>query len=431
VFVLVSLLVCLIPTTIGGLLSAIGIAGMDRLVQRNVLAMSGRAVEAAGDVHTLLLDKTGTITLGNRQASEFVPVRGVAEQELADAAQLSSLADETPEGRSIVVLAKDKYGIRGRELSEKHAVFVPFTAQTRMSGVDFDGRQVRKGAADAISKFVTANGGAVSVELTAIVEKISRAGGTPLVVAERTRPLGVIHLKDIVKGGIRERFNDLRAMGIKTVMITGDNPLTAASIAAEAGVDDFLAEATPEDKMRLIRKEQQDGKLVAMTGDGTNDAPALAQADVGVAMNTGTQAAKEAGNMVDLDSSPTKLIDIVEIGKQLLMTRGALTTFSIANDVAKYFAIIPAMFAVAFPVLMTLNIMGLKTPQSAILSAVIFNAVIIVALVPLALRGVKYRAMSAEALLRRNLLIYGVGGVIVPFIGIKVIDMIITTLRLA
>jgi K+-transporting ATPase ATPase B chain len=431
VFVLVALLVCLIPTTIGGLLSAIGIAGMDRLVQRNVLAMSGRAVEAAGDVHTLLLDKTGTITLGNRQASEFVPLSGVAERELADAAQLSSLADETPEGRSIVVLAKEKYGIRGRELSDKHAVFVPFTAQTRMSSVDFNGRQVRKGAADAISKFVTANGGAVSVELTAIVEKISRAGGTPLVVAERTRPLGVIHLKDIVKGGIRERFNDLRAMGIRTVMITGDNPLTAASIASEAGVDDFLAEATPEDKMRLIRKEQQEGKLVAMTGDGTNDAPALAQADVGVAMNTGTQAAKEAGNMVDLDSSPTKLIDIVAIGKQLLMTRGALTTFSIANDVAKYFAIIPAMFAAAFPVLMTLNVMGLKTPQSAILSAVIFNAVIIVALVPLALRGVKYHAMSADALLRRNLLLYGVGGVIVPFIGIKIIDVLITTLGLA
>ena len=431
VFVLVALLVCLIPTTIGGLLSAIGIAGMDRLVQRNVLAMSGRAVEAAGDVHTLLLDKTGTITLGNRQAAEFVPLSGVAEQELADAAQLSSLADETPEGRSIVVLAKDKYGIRGRELSDKHAVFVPFTAQTRMSGMDFNGRQVRKGAADAINKFVAANGGAVSVELTAIVEKISRAGGTPLVVAERTRPLGVIHLKDIVKGGIRERFNDLRAMGIRTVMITGDNPLTAASIASEAGVDDFLAEATPEDKMRLIRQEQQDGKLVAMTGDGTNDAPALAQADVGVAMNSGTQAAKEAGNMVDLDSSPTKLIDIVAIGKQLLMTRGALTTFSIANDVAKYFAIIPAMFAAAFPVLMTLNVMGLKTPQSAILSAVIFNAVIIVALVPLALGGVKYHAMSAEALLRRNLLLYGVGGVIVPFIGIKIIDVLITTLGLA
>jgi K+-transporting ATPase ATPase B chain len=431
VFVLVSLLVCLIPTTIGGLLSAIGIAGMDRLVQRNVLAMSGRAVEAAGDVHTLLLDKTGTITFGNRQATEFVPVSGVTERELADAAQLSSLADETPEGRSIVVLAKEKYEIRGRELAEHHAVFVPFTAQTRMSGINLDGREVRKGAADAIAKYVTANGGTVPRELSAVVDRIARAGGTPLVVAERARALGVVHLKDIVKGGIRERFAALRAMGIKTVMITGDNPLTAASIAGEAGVDDFLAQATPEDKMALIKKEQRDGKLVAMTGDGTNDAPALAQADVGVAMNSGTQAAKEAGNMVDLDSSPTKLIDIVEIGKQLLMTRGALTTFSIANDVAKYFAIIPAMFAVAFPVLMTLNVMGLKTPESAILSAVIFNALIIVALVPLALRGVAYRAMSAEALLRRNLLIYGVGGVIVPFIGIKVIDVIITTLRLA
>jgi K+-transporting ATPase ATPase B chain len=393
--------------------------------------MSGRAVEAAGDVHTLLLDKTGTITLGNRQAAEFAPLPGVTERELADAAQLSSLADETPEGRSIVVLAKEKYGIRGRELSDKGTVFVPFTAQTRMSGVDIDGRQVRKGAADAIGRFVAANGGAAPSDLQTIVERISRSGGTPLVVAERTRPLGVVHLKDIVKGGIRERFSDLRAMGIRTVMITGDNPLTAASIAAEAGVDDFLAEATPEDKMRLIRREQQDGKLVAMTGDGTNDAPALAQADVGVAMNTGTQAAKEAGNMVDLDSSPTKLIDIVEIGKQLLMTRGALTTFSIANDVAKYFAIIPAMFAATFPVLMALNVMGLKTPESAILSAVIFNALIIVALVPLALRGVAYRAMTAEALLRRNLLIYGVGGVIVPFIGIKLIDVVITALSLA
>ena len=431
VFVLVALLVCLIPTTIGGLLSAIGIAGMDRLVQRNVLATSGRAVEAAGDVHTLLLDKTGTITLGNRQAAEFVALDGVNERELADAAQLSSLADETPEGRSIVVLAKERYGIRGRELADKSAVFVPFTAQTRMSGVDLNGRQVRKGAADAIGRFVAANGGAMPVNLQAIVERISRSGGTPLVVAERTRPLGVVHLKDIVKGGIRERFNDLRAMGIRTVMITGDNPLTAASIAAEAGVDDFMAEATPEDKMRLIRREQQDGRLVAMTGDGTNDAPALAQADVGVAMNSGTQAAREAGNMVDLDSSPTKLIDIVEIGKQLLMTRGALTTFSIANDVAKYFAIIPAMFSATFPVLMTLNVMGLKTPESAILSAVIFNALIIVALVPLALRGVAYRAMTAEALLRRNLLIYGAGGVIVPFIGIKIIDVVITALHLA
>jgi K+-transporting ATPase ATPase B chain len=431
VFVLVSLLVCLIPTTIGGLLSAIGIAGMDRLVQRNVLAMSGRAVEAAGDVHTLLLDKTGTITFGNRQATEFVPVSGVTERDLADAAQLASLADETPEGRSIVVLAKEKYSIRGRELSDKNAVFVPFTAQTRMSGVDLDGRQIRKGAADAIGRYVQSSGGAVIGELQAIVDRIARSGGTPLVVAERSRALGVVHLKDIVKGGIRERFAALRAMGIKTVMITGDNPLTAASIAAEAGVDDFLAEATPEDKMTLIKREQHDGKLVAMTGDGTNDAPALAQADVGVAMNTGTQAAKEAGNMVDLDSSPTKLIDIVEIGKQLLMTRGALTTFSIANDVAKYFAIIPAMFAVAFPVLTTLNIMKLRTPESAILSAVIFNALIIVALVPLALGGVKYHAMNAEALLRRNLVIYGVGGVIVPFIGIKIIDVIITLMRLA
>jgi K+-transporting ATPase ATPase B chain len=431
VFVLVSLLVCLIPTTIGGLLSAIGIAGMDRLVQRNVLAMSGRAVEAAGDVHTLLLDKTGTITLGNREATEFIPLQGVTEQQLADAAQLSSLADETPEGRSIVVLAKEKYAIRGRELADKGPVFVPFTAQTRMSGVNLDGREIRKGAADAIVQYVTGNGGTASPELKSIVDKIARAGGTPLVVAERTHALGVVHLKDIVKGGIRERFTALRAMGIKTVMITGDNPLTAASIANEAGVDDFLAEATPEDKMALIKREQREGKLVAMTGDGTNDAPALAQADVGVAMNTGTQAAKEAGNMVDLDSSPTKLLDIVEIGKQLLMTRGALTTFSIANDVAKYFAIIPAMFAAAFPVLMALNVMGLKTPESAILSAVIFNALIIVALVPLALRGVAYRAMSAEALLRRNLLIYGVGGVIVPFIGIKIIDVIITTLRLA
>jgi potassium-transporting ATPase ATP-binding subunit len=431
VFVLVALLVCLIPTTIGGLLSAIGIAGMDRLVQRNVLAMSGRAVEAAGDVHTLLLDKTGTITLGNRQATEFIPVSGVGERELADAAQLSSLADETPEGRSIVVLAKEKYGIRGRELADKGALFIPFTAQTRMSGVNLNGIQVRKGAADAIGAFVESNGGKVPPELLSAVERIARAGGTPLVVADRARALGVVHLKDIVKGGIRERFDALRAMGIRTVMITGDNPLTAASIAAEAGVDDFLAQATPEDKMRLIRREQQDGKLVAMTGDGTNDAPALAQADVGVAMNTGTQAAKEAGNMVDLDSSPTKLIDIVEIGKQLLMTRGALTTFSIANDVAKYFAIIPAMFAAAFPVLMTLNVMGLRTPQSAILSAVIFNAVIIVALVPLALRGIAYRAMSADALLRRNLLVYGAGGVIVPFVGIKAIDIVITALGLA
>jgi potassium-transporting ATPase ATP-binding subunit len=431
VFVLVALLVCLIPTTIGGLLSAIGIAGMDRLVQRNVLAMSGRAVEAAGDVHTLLLDKTGTITLGNRQATEFIPLPGVTGQEIADAAQLSSLADETPEGRSIVVLAKERYGLRGRNLAEHGTVFVPFTAQTRMSGVDLNGRQVRKGAADAIERYVAARGGSVVPELKAIVDRIARAGGTPLVVAEQTRALGVVHLKDIVKGGIRERFTQLRAMGIRTVMITGDNPLTAASIANEAGVDDFLAEATPEDKMALIKREQREGKLVAMTGDGTNDAPALAQADVGVAMNTGTQAAKEAGNMIDLDSSPTKLLDIVEIGKQLLMTRGALTTFSIANDVAKYFAIIPAMFAVAFPVLTTLNVMGLETPQSAILSAVIFNALIIVGLVPLALRGIRYRPMSAEALLRRNLLIYGAGGIVVPFVGIKIIDVIITMLRLA
>ena len=430
-FVLISLLVCLIPTTIGGLLSAIGIAGMDRLVQKNVLAMSGRAVEAAGDVHTLLLDKTGTITFGNRQATEFLPLPGVSDVQLADAAQLSSLADETPEGRSIVVLAKEKYGIRGRELSDKGAVFVPFTAQTRMSGVDLGGREIRKGAADAIERYVVASGGVAAAELRAIVERIARSGGTPLVVAERSRALGVVHLKDVVKGGIRERFAALRAMGIRTVMITGDNPLTAASIAAEAGVDDFLAQATPEDKMALIKREQQEGKLVAMTGDGTNDAPALAQADVGVAMNTGTQAAKEAGNMVDLDSNPTKLIDIVEIGKQLLMTRGALTTFSIANDVAKYFAIIPAMFVVAFPALIALNVMGLKTPQSAILSAVIFNALIIVMLVPLALRGVSYKAMSAEALLRRNLLIYGVGGLVAPFAGIKIIDIVITTLGLA
>ncbi|HEY2431086.1 MAG TPA: potassium-transporting ATPase subunit KdpB [Vicinamibacterales bacterium] len=431
VFVLVSLLVCLIPTTIGGLLSAIGIAGMDRLVQRNVLAMSGRAVEAAGDVHTLLLDKTGTITFGNRQATEFRPAPGIGDAALADAAQLASLADETPEGRSIVVLAKQQYNIRGRDLAAHEATFIPFTAQTRMSGVDVDGRRIRKGAADAIERFVMQQGSAFPVELRQQVDRIAREGGTPLVVAEGPRALGVVHLKDIVKGGIRERFAALRAMGIRTVMITGDNPLTAASIASEAGVDDFLAEATPEDKMALIKREQADGKLVAMTGDGTNDAPALAQADVGVAMNTGTQAAKEAGNMVDLDSSPTKLIDIVEIGKQLLMTRGALTTFSIANDVAKYFAIIPAMFAAAFPVLMALNVMGLRTPQSAILSAVIFNALIIVALVPLALRGVTYRAMSAEALLRRNLFIYGVGGIVAPFIGIKIIDIVITALRLA
>jgi K+-transporting ATPase ATPase B chain len=431
VFVLVSLLVCLIPTTIGGLLSAIGIAGMDRLIQHNVLAMSGRAVEAAGDVHTLLLDKTGTITLGNRQASEFIPLPGVTEATLADAAQLASLADETPEGRSIVVLAKQKYGIRGRELAPHQALFVPFTAQTRMSGVDLDGREIRKGAADSVAKYVAANGGTPTPELSAIVERIARAGGTPLVVAERNRVLGVIHLKDVIKGGMRERFAALRAMGIKTVMITGDNPLTAAAIASEAGVDDFLAEATPEDKMALIKQEQRAGKLVAMTGDGTNDAPALAQADVGVAMNTGTQAAKEAGNMVDLDSNPTKLIEIVEIGKQLLMTRGTLTTFSIANDVAKYFAIIPAMFLATFPALGALNIMGLKTPESAILSAVIFNALIIVALVPLALKGVQFRPLSAAALLRRNLLIYGLGGIVAPFVGIKLIDMLITAIGLA
>jgi potassium-transporting ATPase ATP-binding subunit len=430
-FVLVSLLVCLIPTTIGGLLSAIGIAGMDRLVQHNVLAMSGRAVEAAGDVHTLLLDKTGTITLGNRQATELLPAPGVTIDELVDAAQLASLADETPEGRSIVVLAKERYGLRGRELAQHGTTFIPFTAQTRMSGVDLDGRRVRKGAADAIARFLGDQDGSMPGAVTATVEGISKAGGTPLVVADRSRALGVIHLKDIVKGGMRERFHQLRGIGIKTVMITGDNPLTAAAIAREAGVDDFLAEATPEDKMALIRREQKEGKLVAMTGDGTNDAPALAQADVGVAMNTGTQAAKEAGNMVDLDSNPTKLIEIVEIGKQLLMTRGTLTTFSIANDVAKYFAIIPAMFMTAYPLLGALNIMRLETPQSAILSAVIFNALIIVALVPLALRGVRFRPMSASALLRRNLLIYGLGGVIAPFVGIKIIDVVITALGLA
>ena len=429
--VLISLLVCLIPTTIGALISAIGIAGMDRLVQHNVLAMSGRAVEAAGDVDTLLLDKTGTITPGNRQATEFMPVAGVSSAELADAAQLSSLADETPEGRSIVVLAKEKYKIRGRELADKQAAFVPFSAHTRMSGVNLDGREIRKGAADAIAAYVKANGGSVSSELQSIVDGIARSGGTPLVVAERGRPLGVVHLKDIVKGGMRERFAALRAMGIRTIMITGDNPLTAASIAAEAGVDDFLAEATPEQKMALIRREQGQGKLVAMTGDGTNDAPALAQADVGVAMNTGTTAAKEAGNMVDLDSNPTKLIEIVEIGKQLLMTRGTLTTFSIANDVAKYFAIIPAMFILAFPQLAPLNVMRLGTPESAILSAVIFNAVIIIALIPLALKGVAYRPLGAEAILRRNMLIYGVGGLIVPFVGIKLIDLLLTAVGLA
>jgi K+-transporting ATPase ATPase B chain len=431
VFVLISLLVCLIPTTIGGLLSAIGIAGMDRLVQHNVLAMSGRAVEAAGDVNTLLLDKTGTITLGNRQASEFIPAPGVSKDQLADAAQLSSLPDETPEGRSIVVLAKEMYGLRGRELGELQAEFVPFSAVTRMSGVNLDARTIRKGSTDAIAAFLKENGGSLPDEVRAAVETVARSGGTPLVVAENRQALGVIHLKDIVKGGMKERFAQLRSMGIKTIMITGDNPLTAAAIAREAGVDDFLAEAKPKDKMDLIKREQAEGKLVAMTGDGTNDAPALAQADVGVAMNTGTQAAKEAGNMVDLDSNPTKLIEIVEIGKQLLMTRGALTTFSIANDVAKYFAIIPAMFAATFPVLAALNIMHLKTPQSAILSAVIFNALIIVGLIPLALRGVGYKAMSAEALLRRNLILYGVGGLVAPFLGIKLIDIIITAMHLA
>src|SRR6266496_222785 len=426
VFVLVALLVCLIPTTIGGLLSAIGIAGMDRLIQHNVLAMSGRAVEAAGDVNTLLLDKTGTITLGNRQATEFIRLSGAEEQNLADAAQLSSLADETPEGRSIVVLAKEKYGLRGRELATHEAVFVPFSANTRMSGVDLNGFQIRKGAAESIATFVAQNGSNFPSEVRATVEEVARSGGTPLVVAERTRgALGVIELKDIVKGGIRDRFNQLRAMGIRTVMITGDNPLTAAAIAREAGVDDFLAQATPKDKMDLIRKEQAEGKLVAMTGDGTNDAPALAQADVGVAMNTGTQAAKEAGNMVDLDSNPTKLIEVVEIGKQLLMTRGVLTTFSIANDVAKYFAIIPALFVGVFPEIAPLNVMRLTSPESAILSAVIFNALVIVVLIPLALRGVRYRPLGAAALLRRSLLIYGLGGVIVPFVGIKLVDLVL------
>ena len=425
------MLVCLIPTTIGALLSAIGIAGMDRLVQRNVLAMSGRAVEAAGDVNTLLLDKTGTITLGNREASEFVPVGTVDAATLADAAQLSSLADETPEGRSVVVLAKRDHGLREREVRD--AAFVPFTAQTRMSGVDVDGRQVRKGAATAVFGWVRDAGGTIPDDGAEIVDAISTAGGTPLVVAERCgdappRVLGVIHLKDIVKHGMADRFAELRAMGIRTVMITGDNPLTARAIADEAGVDDFLAEATPEDKMALIKREQRGGKLVAMTGDGTNDAPALAQADVGVAMNTGTSAAKEAGNMVDLDSDPTKLIEIVEIGKQLLITRGALTTFSIANDVAKYFAIIPAMFAAVYPGLDTLNVMRLHSPQSAILSAVVFNALVIVALIPLALRGVRYRPSSASTLLRRNLLIYGLGGIAVPFLGIKLVDLVVALL---
>jgi K+-transporting ATPase ATPase B chain len=430
-FVLVSLLVCLIPTTIGGLLSAIGIAGMDRLVRRNVLAMSGRAVEAAGDVDILLLDKTGTITLGNRAATSFLTAPGVSEKDLASAAQLASRADETPEGRSIVVLAKEKYGLRGRDLSSHETTFVPFTAQTRMSGVNLDGIEVRKGAKDAIARYVAERNQAVPAEVEHAVAEISNGGGTPLLVAENRRVLGVIALTDIVKGGMRERFDHLRAMGIRTMMITGDNPLTAAAIARQAGVDDFLAEAKPEDKMALIKREQAKGKLVAMTGDGTNDAPALAQADVGVAMNTGTQAAKEAGNMVDLDSNPTKLIEIVEIGKQLLITRGALTTFSVANDVAKYFAIIPAMFAAAFPQLNVLNVMHLATPQSAILSAVIFNALIIIALIPLALRGVKYRPLGAAALLRRNALIYGVGGLAAPFVGIKIIDQIVRYMHLA
>ncbi len=448
VVILVALFVTLIPTTIGALLSAIGIAGMDRLVRFNVLAMSGRAVEAAGDVDTLLLDKTGTITLGNRQATEFKSLRGISEQELADAAQLASLADETPEGRSIVVLAKEKYGIRGRDLAEMRAKFIPFTAQSRMSGVEVGGSWVRKGAVEAILNYLQAPTAAVTPsgtvrslqpvisadavrEVQAIADAIAKSGGTPLAVAKDGRLLGIIHLKDIVKGGIRERFAELRRMGIRTIMITGDNPMTAAAIAAEAGVDDFLAQATPEDKLKLIRDEQAKGKLVAMCGDGTNDAPALAQADVGVAMNTGTQAAREAGNMVDLDSNPTKLIEVVEIGKQLLMTRGSLTTFSIANDVAKYFAIIPAMFVAFYPQLQALNIMNLSTPQSAILSAIIFNALIIIALIPLALKGVRYRPIGAGPLLRRNLLIYGVGGVIIPFIGIKAIDLVVTALHLA
>jgi potassium-transporting ATPase ATP-binding subunit len=448
VVILVALFVTLIPTTIGALLSAIGIAGMDRLVRFNVLAMSGRAVEAAGDVDTLLLDKTGTITLGNRQATEFRPIDGVSEQELADAAQLASLADETPEGRSIVVLAKEKYGIRGRDLVEMRANFIPFTAQSRMSGVMVGSSWVRKGAVEAVINYlntptaaVTSTGAVRSFhpavssvavhEINTIAEEIAKAGGTPLAVAKDGRLLGIIQLKDIVKGGIRERFAELRRMGIRTIMITGDNPMTAAAIAAEAGVDDFLAQATPEHKLKLIRDEQAKGKLVAMCGDGTNDAPALAQADVGVAMNTGTVAAREAGNMVDLDSNPTKLIEVVEIGKQLLMTRGALTTFSIANDVAKYFAIIPAMFVAFYPQLQTLNIMNLATPQSAILSAIIFNALIIIALIPLALKGVRYRPIGAAALLRRNLLIYGAGGIILPFVAIKAIDLVVTALHLA
>ena len=430
VTVLVALLVCLIPTTIGGLLSAIGIAGMDRMIQANVIAMSGRAVEAAGDVDVLLLDKTGTITLGNRQATAFLPAQGVSEEALADAAQLSSLADETPEGRSIVVLAKNRFQMRERDVMALAGTFIPFTAQTRMSGVDLDGRCIRKGATDAVKRYVEQEGGQFPSAVQRIVDDIARQGATPLVVADGAKVLGVIQLKDIVKGGIRERFAELRRMGIKTVMITGDNPLTAGAIAAEAGVDDFLAEATPEAKLKLIREHQEGGRLVAMTGDGTNDAPALAQADVAVAMNTGTQAAKEAGNMVDLDSNPTKLIEIVEIGKQLLMTRGSLTTFSIANDVSKYFAIIPAAFATTYPQLSALNVMGLATPTSAILSAVIFNALIIIFLIPLALRGVRYRPIGAPALLRENLLIYGLGGLVAPFIGIKIIDLILVALHL-
>ncbi len=435
VIVLVALFVTLIPTTIGALLSAIGIAGMDRLVRFNVLAMSGRAVEAAGDVDTLLLDKTGTITLGNRQASEFVPLAGVSEQELADAAQLASLSDETPEGRSIVVLAKERYGMRGRDMAPLGAHFIEFSAHTRISGIDMEGDQIRKGAVDAVVAYVRQAAGhpnmPVPRELERESERIAKSGGTPLAVARNGRLLGLVHLKDIVKGGIRERFAELRRMGIRTIMITGDNPLTAAAIAAEAGVDDFLAQATPENKLSLIREEQAKGKLVAMCGDGTNDAPALAQADVGVAMNTGTMAAREAGNMIDLDSDPTKLIEVVEIGKQLLITRGALTTFSIANDVAKYFAIIPAMFIAFYPQLNALNVMGLSTPQSAILSAIIFNALIIVALIPLALRGVKYRPLGASKMLTRNLLIYGLGGIAAPFIGIKLIDMAVSAIGLA
>lgn len=428
---LVALLVCLAPTTIGALLSAIGIAGMSRLNQANVLAMSGRAIEAAGDVDILMLDKTGTITLGNRKANAFIPVDGVSEQELADAAQLSSLADETPEGRSVVILAKEKFNIRGRELSDKNMTFIPFTAKTRMSGVDYDGNEIRKGAADTMEKYVTESGGIYSEECDRIVKEIANKGGTPLVVAKNHKILGVIHLKDIIKQGVKEKFADLRKMGIKTIMITGDNPMTAAAIAAEAGVDDFLAEATPEGKLQMIRDFQSKGHLVAMTGDGTNDAPALAQADVAVAMNTGTQAAKEAGNMVDLDSSPTKLIDIVRIGKQLLMTRGSLTTFSIANDIAKYFAIIPALFMELYPGLSALNIMGLHSPQSAVLSAIIYNALIIIALIPLALKGVKYREVPAGKLLSRNLLIYGLGGLVAPFVFIKLIDMLLVLFGLA